>query len=119
MGLFDSILGRSKPAKPDLDNLFGLPSAAITLDAEYENVLVGLPIESTLTTMPLIPPAPFDAKGMLRSVKACHVHLWSSMGGEWRWNEGSDDGNAGRCDGFRPPAVHRHHGGGRCRSARP
>lgn len=29
---------------------------------------------------------------MLRSVKACHVHLWSSMGGEWRWNEGSDDG---------------------------
>ena len=33
MGLFDSILGRSKPAKPDLDNLFGLPSAAITLDA--------------------------------------------------------------------------------------
>ena len=67
-------------------------SAAITLDAEYENVLVGLPIESTLTTMPLIPPAPFDAKGMLRSVKACHVHLWSSMGGEWRWNEGSDDG---------------------------
>jgi hypothetical protein len=33
MGLFDSILGRSKPARPDLDNLFGLPSAAITLDA--------------------------------------------------------------------------------------
>ena len=32
MGLFDSILGRSKPARPDLDNLFGLPSAAITLD---------------------------------------------------------------------------------------
>jgi hypothetical protein len=32
VGLFDSILGRSKPAKPDLDNLFGLPSAAITLD---------------------------------------------------------------------------------------
>lgn len=32
MGLFDSILGRSKPAKPDLDQLFGLPSASITLD---------------------------------------------------------------------------------------
>jgi hypothetical protein len=32
MGLFDSLLGRSKPAKPDLDSLFGLPSAAITLD---------------------------------------------------------------------------------------
>jgi hypothetical protein len=33
MGLFDSIMGRSKPPKPDLDNLFGLPSAAITLEA--------------------------------------------------------------------------------------
>lgn len=31
MGLFDSILGRRKPARPDLDNVFGLPSAAITL----------------------------------------------------------------------------------------
>lgn len=33
MGLFDSILGRSKPVRPDLDQLFALPSAAITLDA--------------------------------------------------------------------------------------
>jgi len=32
VGLLDSILGRSKPAKPDLDQLFGLPSAAITLE---------------------------------------------------------------------------------------
>ena len=41
MGLFDSILGRSKPAKPDLDNLFGLPSAAITLDASLGFHAVG------------------------------------------------------------------------------
>ena len=33
MGLLDTILGRSKPVKPDLDELFGLPSAAITLEA--------------------------------------------------------------------------------------
>lgn len=33
MGMFDSIMGRRKPPKPDLDNLFGLPSAAITLEA--------------------------------------------------------------------------------------
>lgn len=33
MGLLDSILGRSKPARPDLDQLFALPSAAITLEA--------------------------------------------------------------------------------------
>lgn len=31
MGFLDTILGRSKPVRPDLDNLFGLPSAAITL----------------------------------------------------------------------------------------
>ncbi|GGO87847.1 PspA-associated protein PspAB [Wenjunlia tyrosinilytica] len=33
MGLLDVLLGRSKPAEPDLDRLFGLPSAAITLSA--------------------------------------------------------------------------------------
>lgn len=33
MGLLDTILGRSKPAKPDLDELFALPSAAVTLEA--------------------------------------------------------------------------------------
>lgn len=33
MGLLDTILGRSKAAKPDLDELFALPSAAVTLEA--------------------------------------------------------------------------------------
>lgn len=33
MGLFDSIMGRSKPVRPNLDQLFGIPSAAITLQA--------------------------------------------------------------------------------------
>ena len=33
MGFLDTILGRSKPAKPDLDALFALPSASITLQA--------------------------------------------------------------------------------------
>jgi hypothetical protein len=33
MGLFDSIMGRRKPARPDLDTIFGLPSAAVTLEA--------------------------------------------------------------------------------------
>jgi hypothetical protein len=33
VGLFDTILGRSKPTKPDLDELFALPSAAVTLEA--------------------------------------------------------------------------------------
>lgn len=33
MGLFDSLLGRSKQAQPNLDALFALPGAALTLEA--------------------------------------------------------------------------------------
>lgn len=33
VGFLDVLLGRSKPVRPDLDQLFGLPSAAITLRA--------------------------------------------------------------------------------------
>ncbi|GGK88253.1 hypothetical protein Sme01_01260 [Sphaerisporangium melleum] len=33
MGWLDALLGRSKPVKPDLDALFALPSAAVTLQA--------------------------------------------------------------------------------------
>jgi hypothetical protein len=33
VGFFDTLLGRTKPVKPDLDQLFGLPAAAITLTA--------------------------------------------------------------------------------------
>jgi hypothetical protein len=36
MGFLDSLLGRSKPTKPDLDQLFALPSAAITLEASLD-----------------------------------------------------------------------------------
>jgi hypothetical protein len=33
MGFLDTLLGRSKPVKADLDDLFALPSAALTLEA--------------------------------------------------------------------------------------
>jgi len=33
MGLLDTLLGRTKPKQPNLDALFALPSAAITLQA--------------------------------------------------------------------------------------
>ncbi|RBQ20215.1 hypothetical protein DP939_10385 [Spongiactinospora rosea] len=33
MGWLDALLGRSKPAEPDLSALFALPSAAVTLEA--------------------------------------------------------------------------------------
>ncbi|WNE97625.1 hypothetical protein PS467_20965 [Streptomyces luomodiensis] len=33
MGFWDALLGRSKPVRPDLDRLFGLPGAAVSLEA--------------------------------------------------------------------------------------
>ncbi|MGI5168636.1 PspA-associated protein PspAB [Spirillospora sp. CA-253888] len=33
MGFLDALLGRSKPVRPDLDRLFALPTAAVTLEA--------------------------------------------------------------------------------------
>ncbi|MEU0337345.1 hypothetical protein [Streptomyces sp. NPDC006193] len=33
MGLLDILLGRTRPVAPDLDRLFGLPAAAVTLEA--------------------------------------------------------------------------------------
>lgn len=42
MGLLDALLGRSKPVRPDLDQLFALPAAAITLQAGADLVPTGL-----------------------------------------------------------------------------
>ncbi|HEX7104986.1 MAG TPA: hypothetical protein VF218_03395 [Acidothermaceae bacterium] len=42
MGFLDSLLGRSKPAKADLDDLFALPSAAITLQVGVGFTSTGL-----------------------------------------------------------------------------
>jgi hypothetical protein len=33
VGFLDALFGRTKPVKPDLDQLFGVPSAALTLEA--------------------------------------------------------------------------------------
>ena len=33
MGFLDTLLGRTKPVQPKLDDLFGLPSAAVQLQA--------------------------------------------------------------------------------------
>jgi len=41
MGLLDTILGRTKPKQPNLDALFALPSAAITLEAATDLVPTG------------------------------------------------------------------------------
>jgi hypothetical protein len=42
VGFLDSLLGRTKPAPPNLDELFALPSAAITLQAGSDFVPTGI-----------------------------------------------------------------------------
>ena len=42
MGFWDTLFGRTKPARPDLDQLFALPSAAITLQAAIGFTPTGL-----------------------------------------------------------------------------
>lgn len=42
MGLLDGLLGRRKAARPNLDALFGIPSAAITLQASLDLVPTGV-----------------------------------------------------------------------------
>jgi hypothetical protein len=41
VGLFDAILGRRKPVGPNLDALFALPSAAITLQVSLDQLPTG------------------------------------------------------------------------------
>lgn len=42
MGLLDGLLGRRKPTRPNLDALFGIPSAAITLQVSLDLVPTGV-----------------------------------------------------------------------------
>jgi hypothetical protein len=42
VGFLDTLLGRSKPKRPDLDQLFALPSAAVTLQAGAAFVPTGV-----------------------------------------------------------------------------
>ncbi|GAA3985420.1 hypothetical protein GCM10023085_79480 [Actinomadura viridis] len=42
VGFLDTLLGRSKPVKPDLDRLFALPTAAVTLEAATAFTPTGL-----------------------------------------------------------------------------
>lgn len=41
MGIFDAITGRKEPPRPNLDNLFAIPSAAVTLQAALDAVPTG------------------------------------------------------------------------------
>ncbi|MFG3049427.1 hypothetical protein ACGFZP_00550 [Kitasatospora sp. NPDC048239] len=42
MGFLDALFGRTKPVRPDLDQLFGVPSAALTLEAAAGFLPTGL-----------------------------------------------------------------------------
>ena len=54
MGFLDALLGRSKPAKADLDRLFGLPGAAVTLQASEALVSSG---QAAVCFKPAVGPA--------------------------------------------------------------
>ena len=41
MGFMDAVLGRKKPVQPNLDSLFALPSAAITLQVDPDMIPTG------------------------------------------------------------------------------
>jgi hypothetical protein len=41
MGFMDAVLGRKKPVQPNLDSLFALPSAAITLQVDLDMIPTG------------------------------------------------------------------------------
>jgi len=41
MGFLDAVLGRRKPARPNLDSLFAVPSAAITVQAALDFIPTG------------------------------------------------------------------------------
>lgn len=42
MGLLDALLGRTKPVRPNLDALFGVPAAATTLQAALDLTATGI-----------------------------------------------------------------------------
>ena len=51
MGLLDSLLGRNKKVAPNLDALFGVPSAAISIEAGETLAIVAMMTASTLGGM--------------------------------------------------------------------
>jgi hypothetical protein len=87
MGILDALLGRSKPVPPDLDALFTLPSAAVTVEAA-----TGLRPSGTVSVCvkpaegPRFAAAHDEAVALLRVDDAAHVddardafgYLWST-----------------------------------------
>lgn len=59
MGLLDALLGRSKPVPANLDKLFGLPGAAITLQASETLAATG---QAAVCFKPAVGPAFADAE---------------------------------------------------------
>lgn len=58
-------------------------SGSITLEQEASKVLVGMPVESRLRTMPLVPPAPWNAHGSLKGIDRVVMEIWNTVGGEF------------------------------------
>lgn len=67
MGFLDALLGRTKPAKPDLERLFGLPGARITLEASEQLQPTG---QAGVCFKPVNGPSFADAESELKSLLA-------------------------------------------------
>lgn len=65
MGILDALLGRTKPAAPNLDKLFALPSAALTLQAAEDLAPTG---QAAVCFKPVSGPAFADAERELVSL---------------------------------------------------
>ena len=48
MGFLDGLLGRKKPARPNLDALFAIPSAAITLQVSMDFMSTHPPLQKRI-----------------------------------------------------------------------
>ena len=89
--LFDVLLGRTKPVKPDLDHLFGLPGAEITLEASAGLRPTGRPASaSNRRPDSSSPRPPSEVEQLLDLGDGAKIHEESDSYG-YRWVVISDD----------------------------
>jgi hypothetical protein len=85
MGMLDSLLGRNKKAAPNLDALFGVPSAAVTLEAALGLRATGVgAVAVKITEGAAYSTAHDEAETLLRFDPAAHIEESEDSFG-FRW----------------------------------
>lgn len=105
MGLFDTLLGRTKPVRPNLDALFALPSAAVTLQSTAGLVLSG---RAGVCWMPPAGQSPADVQREIAALldipdDSVQGQATAEAGSPGAPASGSQGGAAGASD--RPPGA--------------